>query len=659
MKTLLEMLSKSKLAIFALMIIGGAIYYSPVASAESSIPDTSMVLTQNNTPFWDNQDFYVYVKTGERFRFNIELLRKYAGTPVAGGGVDVQFFGENGYTSPVTRIYETDPVGTTYNFQGPIATQDSVWRLSVDRVNASANLRMLGGWEGGAYDSSNNLIPGRMFTYAYHVSQRSLVAGGAYIPKDISVYNVTRDGYVYQANYLNFMGIDSYLRASSYGNVDNNCHPIYKSYSYVPSLEPNPQPDHMSASTCPDKDPLFFVNPLSAGLPETAQFDDGQVKRIMPTITATSINNLTYTHSAGDATMAGQITAQVSDYAGSVTVKVDVDNDGNFDGALDRAMMAFPDASGNVSVDFDGRDANGNPIPIFREMGIRLLADKPGETHFVRSDVEWSAGGIEVIALNGPIQGVLDLHWDDTALTTQRCGAWTINPMSNLDGVSSAGGVHSWDYQGCVNPDGTPSYGANQSSFAAAVAGSSWGNIRHIDDWVYNAPSTQRDINTGPHPELHIEKSVNRSETTSGSEVEYTLSVVNRGSVTIPHVVDMLPDNLSVIESRLPADCSLGANRTIECVSSSPLESNQTINYVIHATVEGDSGSSLENTARVYGLGDPGCLDDQTQTARCNSSAVVRIVDRLADTGDNLTVAYVFAALLLSAGYLLRRANAQ
>ncbi|PID99295.1 hypothetical protein CSA80_00810 [Candidatus Saccharibacteria bacterium] len=655
------MFSKTKLAVFAFALLGGALYYAPPVSAESSMPDTSVPLTRRNTPYWANQDFYVYIKAGERVEFSLELLRVHNGTPVAGNGVDVQLFGENGYTGPVTRIDETDAIGTQYDFQGPVATEDSVWRLQIDRRNATTNVNMLGGWEGGAYDASDNIIPGRVFTYTYYLSQVSLVPGGGFISKDFSIYNITDDGYIYEARYLGFMGINSDITANNLGSVSNSCERLHKSYAYQQQYEPITQPAHTTSAACNDRDPIFFENPTAADLPASAEFDDGTVNRILPPISRIEVNNLAYTHNPGDVTMAGTITADVNNYTGSVNVRIDVDGNGIFYDAIDRTIPVNPDASGRIELDFDGLDGNGAAIPAYQRLVIRAVPSQMNETHFIRSDVERSAGGIEVSVLNGHEPGTVKLHWDDTLLTTIRCGTRNVSPAENLEGVDSAGGVHSWDNDNCVNPDGSNSHGNDYASTTneEVQASSSWGNMRHIDDWTYR-PFLSAATDTGPVPELHIDIAADKTVVADGSEIKYTLTVTNTGSATVPHIINKLPEQLSVISSQLPPDCQLTANNTVECIPGRSLEPGEILSYEIYTRFSAKSGEySTRNIAHVYGLGDLACTDDQSDTGRCHSDVELMLSTELADAGDGSATIYALSGILLLTSYILYRVRAK
>src|SRR5699024_4290449 len=146
-------------------------------------------------------------------------------------------------------------------------------------------------------------------------------------------------------------------------------------------------------------------------------------------------------------------------FTGGYRLQIDVDGNGSYDDAVDRAITLGADGRGAYSHEFDGLDGTGAAIADCTQMNARIHFDKVGEVHIVQNDVEGRAGGIEIVRLNGESSPDATIHWNDEGMPRE---STTTTPVLVGEGIDSTGGVHGWDYD---------TYG--------------WGNGRYIDDWAY------------------------------------------------------------------------------------------------------------------------------------------------------------------------------
>src|SRR5690606_30870962 len=145
-----------------------------------------------------------------------------------------------------------------------------------------------------------------------------------------------------------------------------------------------------------------------------AQLWDGSTTWLRRPTTTPTLQNLAFTADVGQ-TRSGEFTFDVDGFAGQLEIEIDVNGDGDFDDPEDRALPVAVSASGTVSVEFDGLDGQGAPIPATQDLNARVAITRIGEIHFLNDDVETRAG-LSVRAVNGPQAGSTTLYWNDTDL---------------------------------------------------------------------------------------------------------------------------------------------------------------------------------------------------------------------------------------------------
>lgn len=304
------------------------------------------------------------------------------------------------------------------------------------------------------------------------------------------------------------MGVDSEFSTSELGVRESakSCTSAYSSYGSltIDAAQGANVLGFKQYSECDDANKTFLSNP-DPTLPAIVTLPDGTTDWLYaPTIKPTVLSILSYTHKVGDPSMAGTIAGSVENYRGNVTMRIDVDGDGKFNGANDR-NVTIGTKGGVVSYAWDGKDAKGNAVPVGTNISFRLDADRKGEIHFARWDIEQNNEGIVVNRIRGQ-RNVKPtwLYWDDSRLGAAGvCGTRSITPIDNsVTGVDSVSGVHSWDNKGCAS-NGNGELTNNDSS---------WGNNRLLDDWTYDSAAATDSLVLTVKPELYVTKVADKKD---------------------------------------------------------------------------------------------------------------------------------------------------
>ncbi|MGC3955201.1 MAG: LPXTG cell wall anchor domain-containing protein [Propionicimonas sp.] len=292
-------------------------------------------------------------------------------------------------------------------------------------------------------------------------------------------------------------GADLAKAATEYGTSNGRCGPAYH---------------------------IFFTTP-AADLPAAAQLGNGQTIYVNPAIQTPTITSLEW-EPAAEGSYGGTFTGELTRIGGvPADVGIDVDEDGTPDIIVTGAI----DGDGHFTASWDGRDDDGNLVPIGNTVTASLTISRMGEIHFLRADVERS-GGIRVRRLNGQDPGWVALQWDDSQLagglsgTDEGANRACSTPALTGPGAADGSFVHGW-YTGPCG-DGYPWGGGPNSPSLNSNNGTDggWGDARQIADWTYEefqaAPYT---IRLGELPTIEVIKNV-RSRV-AGSSDEFTVGV--------------------------------------------------------------------------------------------------------------------------------------
>ncbi len=348
---------------------------------------------------------------------------------------------------------------------------------------------------------------------------------------DLSLWFVGENGYIYGATYKDFNGYGYAIESDSFGVTKSamSCESAYKSTptsgivtgrpdsaDSVKVLAENGEAYGLSNGRCGPAYHIFFAQP-AADLPTSAQLADGTTVFVKPDIETPEIASLSYTPTA-EGSFAGTFAGTAVNFTGNVELLVDVDNDG----VNDLTLPGVVDQEGNLTANWDGRDGDGNPVPVTNQVKVSAQVSKRGEIHFVRDDVEYS-GGIEVTRLNGNAPGPVALNWDDTllagGLSGTEDGANRLCSTNPLVSEGATGNVHAWST--ACPPAGLPGHESPNSNNGTTGF---WGDARWIDDWTYETYELPPYvIQLGPLPTVKVIKDV--ESRVVGSEDQFTVGV--------------------------------------------------------------------------------------------------------------------------------------
>src|SRR5581483_2411431 len=138
---------------------------------------------------------------------------------------------------------------------------------------------------------------------------------------------------------LGYNGISSICRSDATGVRQNGtCISGYRnaSISSPPAFSTNYSISQLGECGDPVK---IFVNPPDSTLPAQAPLPDGTMEWLAPTPVTPVISNLQLVSDSASI-RSGNITFDATGFTGQVTVQVDTNNDGIFNGPADRQLTA-------------------------------------------------------------------------------------------------------------------------------------------------------------------------------------------------------------------------------------------------------------------------------------------------------------------------------
>ena len=438
-------------------------------SAHALSSDAKLFVSADNT-------FYAYVKAGESV--SAEFLRVPHEEPFDTVRGDVTITLEGPDVPAEKCVAPRDAaIGQGCRFAPRIAEKTGIWRIQFSAPAAAKTYPEVSSvvkWGGNLFRwniavlSSGTEQHGRLWTERYAIRQPA----AASFSGDFMYYYVSEDGYIYRASYKGYNGQISTLSADAIGiRSGEGCVSAYQS-TEVSNTKFSP-----ALGSCGSAYKLFFEEP-AGDLPAKAVTWDDKEDWVRPGISRPTVSELNFMSDNSTDQQSGTISFFLRNFIGQYQIKIDVDNDGSFDGQDDVAMNQQMKklSNGLQSIRFDGADKAGQVISPRQTIGIKIEITKVAEIHLVAADVEGRSGGLELIRLNGDNAPTTRLCWNDTELP-----ALTDSLMTSLvDGRNcpdSTKGVHGWAYT-----DG------------------SWGNARYVDDWIY-ASTTLEGKNTIIYPE--------------------------------------------------------------------------------------------------------------------------------------------------------------
>ncbi len=415
--------------------------------------DTKMFISGDNT-------FYAYVRAGESI--GASFLRVNQDEPFDTPREDVTITMDGPGAEEQKCVASKDvPIGQGCVFAPRIAQKSGIWRIRFD-VPATAKSYMevspdvqwgknLFMWNITVKYNADEQ-KGRIWTERYAIRQP---ADRTYAT-DFTYFYVSEDGYIYKAEYKGYNGQISTLSADGIGiRKANSCESAYQSANVGSEYS-------QTLGSCGNAYKLFFEEP-AGNLPVKASTWEGKEEWVRPNISRPAVSELRFIPDESNDQQSGTVSFVLKNFIGQYEVKIDVDDDGSFDGQDDvtiRQQMKRLSAA-TQKVRFDGTDKVGRIIARDQKIGVKLAITKVAEIHLVSADVEGRTGGIALTRVSGDNAPTTGLCWNDKELSPL---ASNLMPtvVDGRDCPTSVGGVHGWAY-----------------------ADSSWGNARYIEDWVY------------------------------------------------------------------------------------------------------------------------------------------------------------------------------
>ncbi len=336
--------------------------------------------------------------------------------------------------------------------------------------------------------TANNQLTGRVFTNEY-VS----VLQGNGVTTSPKFYVLTQDGYLYRVNIMNADPFRFPISSNSLGLVNNEFNPLYISDEEA-NISRNANPlawlpgqAYLYEPQAEDFGELInnkiFFNIPDPNLPALARTTD--VYRSNPHTTwlytglqAPEISNYFALGFNPGGLPCGPNIIEFGKGAnfffetndgGSITLQLDLDNNGNFDDPIDVQIVQTL-SEGLDSVYWNGIDGLGNVIAVQDSFRFNYQATiRFGEIHIALSDVENNLGGVtfdSINAITGPAP--IEFLYDHTLANGPVSGGGTAgNPLPTLDPFMYGPGL---------------------------PYGNDWGNIKYLDQWSF----VDREITSTP-----------------------------------------------------------------------------------------------------------------------------------------------------------------
>lgn len=504
----------------AVLLVSGAaaLFTTHAAVALSSNP--KLFISADNT-------FYAYVKSGETISAEFNRVNQTEQFDTTQEAVTITLDGP-GTEQQKCVAPKNVPIGQGCRFAAQTATKAGIWRIQFSVPSPAKPYEEVSPtvkWGKNMFDwtitvsSGTQEQKGRIWTEQYAIRQPA----AASFSSDLTNHFISEDGYIYRALYKGYNGQISILSADGIGiRSGKDCVSAYQSVEvgntkYSPAL-----------GTCGAGYKMFLEQP-AGDLPVKAEKWDDSEDWVRPNVSRPSISELHFNTDKSTDQQSGTISFYLRNFIGQYKIKIDVENDGEFDGQNDVVLnQQMKKMSGGLqSVRFSGVDKTGQIIPPSQTIGIKVEITKAAEIHFVSSDLEGRTGGLEVTRLNGENAPTTGLCWNDTELT-ELMGDLTTEKVDGRSCPDSTGGVHGWIY-----------------------ADASWGNARYIDDWTYAQAKLQGDNQivypeaaatvTGSSSKGYMQAAVIAGTVIVAAIGVVTVLVIRRKRTAVPHQLPPQP----------------------------------------------------------------------------------------------------------------------
>jgi len=399
--------------------------------------------------------------------------------PTGGGSLNGQ-----GYNPGIIPVLPDDEGVWTFVLGYPSYTKTVFKNLENNdpwtrNLNQPTNRRVVLSWDitiskNSPANNGGQMLKGRVFSNEYN----SILDENANFTSP-KFYVLNNTGYLYIVEFNDTDPWGFPLCSNNLGIVNGKGKPIYQSLKqvdYIRSNDPSSwlaEPNYLYEPQAQDKG-SFINNKIFFNIPDQNMPKSAVVTDVFRNNTYSTwlINSLI---STGPAILENTFKPGISNSkpcpsglynvgdggnfifkintSGTIILSLDLDNDGKFDGVLDRSYFASV-KEGIDTIFWDGKYGNGQFVP--EQLNYTLFYKailRSGEIHILMNDIENNPGGVTISRLNGPNNPVNQFYYDH----------------SSIGGGVSGGGT-----PGKPNPTSIPfKYTAN------------FGNEKMLDYWSY------------------------------------------------------------------------------------------------------------------------------------------------------------------------------
>lgn len=471
-------------------------------------------------------------------------------------------------------------------------------------------------------DESGVELPGRVWFNNLVLWQSDKFANSGHLKelRDLTLYHVTKTGYIYKQELRGFNGLISNITSSPVGIVDisgSSCKTIYHDVPISSTRYKEAINSALCSSTF-DVNAIFLEMP-DINLPEKAlaRSSNGKLFNVyvnpqlnVPVATTASLMRVSFN------SYAGEFLIDITDGSGNADLYIEIDD--NKDGVVDRYRKDVVNINefGDSSYLWDGRDDDGVSVPTDSGLNIRLNITKSGEIHFTFSDVETLEGhtvtrirGIKASEIGDTI-----LHYDASQLhfdfESSNFGPnfKLPDPIKGSYDSSLIDSTRNWfiqlnrDYKtystGYARLDTYPYIDASNPKIYETL---SFGDGNVIVDYMFEDTDINFDLNLDvidPKIEkVSLSNNVNVDKAFINDILLYTVVVHNNENyaVTDYTVVDQIPANVTLIPE------SLYLNGSIPLSDAYSLDKNTLTMFI--PSIEADASFTIEFKVLVKSTG--------------------------------------------------------
>ncbi len=490
----------------------------------------------------------------------------------------------------------------------PVAAgQDGVWEISFVSPDSTSNINppqvpvgntwtqradagYVCAWDVTVRNSAGATVPGRAF-----VTNLAMNMGGPGASLSSQVWLQTRDGFRYRVDVNGAQPFGFHLFANNKGFKDALGLPLYHSVELAGSIVHNPD----LADTPTDVTHKIFFNSPALDLPSSAASASGPTWLLTTPFVAT-VSNFRFVGTDGTPGQAasgiGGTFSFQSTGVGNFVVRIDLDGDGNFTGAVDRALVGVASVGTN-SIVWDGLDGlgrraspSGDPSNVFAR--VTLLG---GEVHFPYIDAENNVNGIVIERQTGAGAPDHTIFYDDRPVG----GVASLPPV----GENSLSGGHRW------------------SAFL--------GDVRGMDTWAY-VPGATLELETEVivrDADLELVSKTHAPDPfVAGQTVGWTIVARNNGpdsvfAAAVLDTVDARVSNVTLAGSSNVGGTILGTSVTGQVFRATMnLPPGGTATFQLAGTLSPSASGALLNRALALRGDDQGDADDPLRIGAGNNS---------------------------------------